>query len=61
MGSMATTAFSAGAVATLRFAAAAPANADELAMAHAANPAALPAAPAGDVARVGLDIQHRTV
>ncbi len=50
-----------GAVATASFAGIAPANADALAMAHKAFPAALPAAPAGAVANVRLDIQHRTV
>src|SRR5581483_8712625 len=51
----------AGAVATPSYAGVAPANADAIAMAHEAFPAALPAAPAGDVAVVHLNIQHRTV
>ncbi len=51
----------AGAVATPSYAGIAPANADALAMAHAAYPAALPAAPAGAVADVVLNIQHRTI
>jgi nitrite reductase (NO-forming) len=55
------TASSAGAVATPSFAGLAPANADSLAMAHAAMPATLPAAPAGPVARVTLDIRHSTI
>ena len=50
-----------GAVATPSFAGAAPANADALAMAHAAVPATLPAAPPGPVANVRLDIAHSTV
>jgi nitrite reductase (NO-forming) len=45
-------------VATPSFAGAAPANADALAMQHAAYPATLPAAPAGPVANVHLDISH---
>jgi nitrite reductase (NO-forming) len=57
---MATTA-RAGSVASPSYAGVAPANADALAAAHAAYPAALPAAPAGDVALVRLDIQHQTV
>jgi nitrite reductase (NO-forming) len=48
-------------VATPSFAGAAPANADTLAMAHAAYPATLAPAPAGDVANVTLDIQHSTI
>ena len=57
---MSTPASTAGAtgVATPSFAGAAPANADALAMAHAAYPAALPAAPAGPVAAVHLGISH---
>jgi len=50
-----------GAVATPSYAGIAPANADALAMRHAAYPAVLPPAPAGDVAAVKLDIQHRAV
>jgi nitrite reductase (NO-forming) len=48
-------------VATPSFAGAAPANADALAMAHASYPAALPAAPPGNVAAVRLDIRHSTL
>jgi nitrite reductase (NO-forming) len=47
--------------ATQSFAGAAPANADSLAMAHAAYPATLPAAPAGGVANVHLTIGHDVV
>lgn len=61
MRGMGTTATAAGSVATPSFAGIAPANADRLAMAHQAYPAALPAVPAGDVAVVDLDIQHRTI
>ena len=43
------------------FAGIAPANADAIAMRHAAFPAALPAAPAGPVARVHLPICDRVV
>ena len=43
------------------FAGIAPANADELAMAHRAVPAELTSAPAGSIANVRLDITHRTV
>ncbi|HEY3576702.1 MAG TPA: multicopper oxidase domain-containing protein [Gaiellaceae bacterium] len=43
------------------FAGIAPANADAIAMRHAAFPAALPAAPAGPVARVHLPIGDRVV
>jgi nitrite reductase (NO-forming) len=50
-----------GTYATPSFAGAAPANADALAMRHAAFPAALPAAPAGPVASVTLNIGHRVV
>jgi nitrite reductase (NO-forming) len=50
-----------GQYATPSFAGIAPANADALAMRHAAFPAALPAAPAGAVARITLGIQHRVV
>ena len=51
----------AGAVATPSFAGLAPANADALATAHAAASATLPAAPAGPVARVRLDMSHSTI
>ena len=51
----------AGSVPTPSFAGLAPTNADALAMGHAAAPAALPAAPAGSVARVTLDIRHSTM
>jgi nitrite reductase (NO-forming) len=44
--------------ATPSFAGTAPANADALAMAHVAYPAALPAAPAGPVANVRIGISH---
>lgn len=50
-----------GKFATASFAGIAPANADALAMKHAAYPAALPAAPAGPVAHVRLDIRNRVV
>ena len=50
-----------GAVASPSFAGVAPTNADALAMAHAAFPATLPAAPAGAVANVRLGISHSTV
>lgn len=52
---------SAGTVPTPSFAGIAPANADALAMRHAAFPAALPAAPAGPVAHVRLGITDRVV
>jgi nitrite reductase (NO-forming) len=55
------TAGAAGATASPSYAGIAPANADALAMAHKAVPAALPAAPAGDVAVVNLGITHGTV
>jgi nitrite reductase (NO-forming) len=62
MAGMATAAATtAGATATASFAGLAPANADALATAHGAYPAALPAAPAGPVADVTLGIAHRTV
>ena len=48
-------------VATPSFAGAAPANAMALAMAHAAYPAALAPAPAGDVAPVDLTIENTTI
>jgi nitrite reductase (NO-forming) len=47
--------------ATPSFAGAAPANADALAMKHAAFPATLPNAPAGPVANVHLGISHDTI
>jgi len=50
-----------GTYATPSFAGVAPANADALAAAHAAFPATLPAAPAGPVAAVRLEIGHRVV
>jgi nitrite reductase (NO-forming) len=52
---------SAGAVATPSFAGAAPANAAEIAMRHAAVPAALEPAAVGPVAHVNLDITHAVV
>jgi FtsP/CotA-like multicopper oxidase with cupredoxin domain len=51
----------AGSYAAPSFAGIAPANADALAMAHRAAPAALPAAPPGPVAHVTLGIRHGTV
>jgi nitrite reductase (NO-forming) len=51
----------AGAVAMPSYAGIAPANADALAMAHAAYPALLPAAPVGAVANVRLNIEHSKV
>ncbi len=50
-----------GTLPTPSFAGIAPANADALAMRHAAFPAALPAAPAGPVAHVQLGIADRVV
>jgi hypothetical protein len=50
-----------GSVATPSFAGAAPAHAAGLAMSHAAAPATLPAAPAGAVARIRLDMRHSTI
>ena len=50
-----------GAVASPSFAGMAPANADEIAMNHAAFPATLPAAPAGSVAHVQLSIGDHVV
>ncbi|MFL5960939.1 MAG: multicopper oxidase domain-containing protein [Gaiellaceae bacterium] len=61
MPGMGATAAKGGSYATPSYAGIAPANADALAMAHAAYPATLPAAPAGPVARVRLGIEHRTV
>jgi nitrite reductase (NO-forming) len=46
---------------TPSFAGIAPVNADQLAMAHAAAPAVLPAAPSGAVANVTLTMQHTTI
>jgi nitrite reductase (NO-forming) len=51
----------AGSSPTPSFAGIAPANAEALAMAHRPAPSALPAAPAGPVARVHLSIRHRTL
>jgi nitrite reductase (NO-forming) len=51
----------AGATATPSYAGVAPADADAIAAAHRAVPAVLPAAPAGPVAVVRLDIAHRTI
>jgi len=50
-----------GATATPSFAGVAPANADALAAAHRAVPAALPRLQPGPVARVSLSINHRTI
>ena len=50
-----------GSYATPSFAGIAPANADAVAMKHAAYPAELPAAPAGPVAHVRLAIRHGVV
>ena len=50
-----------GSVPSASFAGVAPANADAVAMSHAAFPAALPAAPAGTVAHVHLAIADRVV
>lgn len=47
--------------ATPSYAGEAPATAETLAMSHTAAPAALPAAPTGDVAVVPLDITHSTI
>jgi nitrite reductase (NO-forming) len=57
----ATSARTAGAYATPSFAGVAPDNAAMLAAAHEPFPATLPAAPAGGVADVHLNIAHRTV
>jgi nitrite reductase (NO-forming) len=59
--SSASAAASAGTVPTASFAGVAPANADALAMKHAAFPATLPAASAGPVAHVHLAIADRVV
>ena len=59
--SAASASMSAGTVPSPSFAGIAPANADTLAMKHAAFPAALPAAPAGAVAHVHLGIADRIV
>ena len=61
MSSTATAAAGVGAVPSASFAGIAPANADAIAMRHAAFPAALPAAPAGPVAHVQLAIADRVV
>src|SRR3954471_12482840 len=50
-----------GAGSLTSYAGAAPANADELATAHAPYPAALPAAPAGPVANVNLVLSDVTI
>jgi nitrite reductase (NO-forming) len=50
-----------GGYATPSFAGTAPANADAIALRHAAFPAALPAIPAGPVAHVELPIEHNVV
>ncbi len=55
------TSTAAGAVATPSFAGIAPVNADAIATAHRAYPAALPALQAGPVATVHLGIAHRTI
>src|SRR5215469_5466997 len=52
---------SVGTVPSPSFAGIAPANADAIAMKHAAFPAALPAAPVGPVAHVNLGINDRVV
>ncbi|HVU77585.1 MAG TPA: multicopper oxidase domain-containing protein [Gaiellaceae bacterium] len=57
----AATSSAAGAVATGSFAGAAPADADAIAMRHAAVPATLAPAPVGAIAHVRLDISHSTV
>jgi nitrite reductase (NO-forming) len=57
----ATAAPTVGTLPTPSFAGIAPANADAIAMKHAAFPAALPAAPAGSVAHVHLGIADRVV
>jgi nitrite reductase (NO-forming) len=57
----ATAAPSVGTLPTPNFAGIAPANADAIAVKHAAFPAALPAAPAGPVAHVNLGISDRVV
>ena len=59
--SMAATKSAAGTRPSASFAGIAPANADALAMQHRAYQAALPAAPAGPVARVHLAIRHQVV
>ena len=62
MPGMAMPATTAGAgYATRSYAGIAPTNADAIAAAHEAFPAALPAAPAGDVANITLNIAHTTV
>jgi len=59
--SMSATAGAAGSRASASFAGIAPANADTIAMRHAAVPAELPAAPAGPVVHVRLTIQHKVI
>jgi nitrite reductase (NO-forming) len=61
MPGMAMPSTSAGTTAAPSYAGIAPADAAALAAAHTAVPAALPAAPAGPVATVVLDIAHRTI
>jgi len=58
---MAATSSTAGSRASASFAGIAPANADAIAMKHAAVPAELPAAPVGPVAHVRLTIQHKVI
>jgi nitrite reductase (NO-forming) len=60
-GTAAPAATSQGTAPSASFAGTAPANADAIAMRHAAVPAALPAAPAGPVAHVNLSIADRVV
>lgn len=55
------TSSAAGSRASASFAGLAPANADALALRHAAFPATLPAAPAGPVAHVRLTIEHKVI
>ena len=61
MPGMSTAATRGGTYATPSFAGIAPADADAIAMRHAAVPAELPAAPPGSVAHVTLGIHHATV
>jgi nitrite reductase (NO-forming) len=61
MANMSQAATGEGSRATPSFAGTAPTNADALAMAHKAFPAALPVAPTGSVANVHLSIQHKVV
>jgi nitrite reductase (NO-forming) len=58
---MGATAANGGSYASASFAGIAPANADALAMAHAAARAALPATTPGPVVHVNLGIQHRVI